>query len=150
MKNKITEKTTLQELAAIVYQHLVMKKIDFTPDPGSRKNLQHPRCSITVEFPGRIIMIGGVLEKVDHEVEINGVKVRMLSPTQSVMDRLAAYIAWNDVQGLDQAEWICEKHPVSLEKVLKWAKAEAASDSQLKVIKERCEQGIKSRSKSSK
>ena len=184
MKNDIGENMTLQELAGIVYAHLiknnitatltggsvvtiytdnkyesqdldfispdehkeivaVMAKINFTPDPKNLKNLRHPQCSFTVEFPGRVTMIGGAFEKVDHEVELNGVKVKMLSPTQSVMDRLAAFIAWKDVQGLDQAEWICEKHPVNLEKILAWAKAETATDEQMKTITKRCQQGIK-------
>lgn len=127
----------------------VMKKIGFTSDPHNRKNLRHPHCRFTVEFPGRVTIIGGALERVDHEVDLNGVKVRMLSPTQSAMDRLAAYIAWDDVQGLDQAEWICERHPVNLEKILKWAKLEAASNSQLKTVKERCERGIRMRNERS-
>lgn len=184
MKNKIDENTSLQELVAIVYNHLqengisstltggavvtfytknkyesldldfisphehveilkVMAQINYTPDPGSKKNLKHPKCPFTVEFPGRIIMIGGILEKVNHEVDINGVNVKMLSPTQSVMDRLAAYIAWKDIQCLDQAEWICEKHAVNFDKIKKWAKNEGATSEQLKVITERCSRGIK-------
>lgn len=184
MKNEIGKNTTIQELAGIVYGHLigngitatltggsvvsiytnnkyesqdldfispddhkriveVMAMLRFTPDPKGKKNLRHPLCPFTVEFPGRITMIGGALEKVDHEVELNGVRVKMLSPTQSAMDRIAAFIAWKEVQGLDQAEWICEKQPVNLKKILTWAKGETATDEQLKIIRERCQRGIK-------
>ncbi len=121
----------------------VMQKINFTPDPKNQKNLKNPNCPFTIEFPGRITMIGGSLEKVDHETELEGVKVRMLSPTQSAMDRIAAYIAWKDPQGLDQAEWIAERHPVDLAKIMNWAKGEGATREQLKIIKDRCQRGMK-------
>jgi hypothetical protein len=184
MKSKITNKTTIPELTAIVYDHLtkngisallvggsvvsiytdnkyesedldfisphdhqeileVMSKIEFTPQPKGNKNLSHPHCPITVEFPARTAIIGSAPEKVTHEVEINNVKVRMLSPTQSVMDRLAAYIAWKDVQGLDQAEWISERHQVDFEKIKRWAKVEGANEEQMKSIIKYCERGIK-------
>lgn len=183
---KITQKTTLPELAAIVFEHLtkhgitailtggavvtiytnnkyesgdldfispndhqkildVVKLLGFEPNPPKSKNLSHSDSDFTIEFPGRTTMIGGSLEVVDHRVEIEGVKVRMLSPTQSVMDRLAAYIAWKDPQGLDQAEWICEKHPVDFEKIKRWALSEGASSEQMKALAERCRRGIQKR-----
>ncbi len=40
------------------------------------------------------------------------------------MDRLAAYFHWNDLQCLDQAVWIAEKHPVQFSKIKEWAKRE--------------------------
>jgi hypothetical protein len=68
----------------------------------------------------------------------------MLTPTQSVMDRLAHYVSKpTDPQGLDQAEWVCEKHQVSLEKIKDWAKRAQATEDQKKRILERCERGIK-------
>lgn len=119
----------------------VMEKIGFKPVPVGSKNLSHSECPITVEFPARTLVIGGQPAKVDHLESVGGVQVKMLSPTQSVMDRLAGYIAWNDRQNLDQAEWICEKQPVDLEKVKRWAKKEAATAEQLKKIIECCERG---------
>ena len=183
MSKKITAQTSIQELLALVSEHLttnkistvltggavvsiytdnkyeskdldfisphehkelleVMAKIDFTPDPGGHKNLKHPKCPITIEFPARVVILGGRSERVDHTEEVHGVKVRMLSPTQSVMDRLAAFIGWNDPQGLDQAVWICEQQPVNFEKVKKWAKGEGASTDQLERIETRCKAAI--------
>lgn len=121
----------------------VMEMLGFKPVPVTSKNLHHSECPITVEFPARALILGGQSVKVDHLEPVEGVKVKMLSPTQSVMDRLAGYIAWNDQQNLDQAEWICEKQPVDLEKVKKWAKKEGASAEQMKKITERCERGIR-------
>ncbi len=120
----------------------VMAKIDFTPDPRNKKNLKHPTSQITIEFPARTVMLGGKPERVDHSEKIHGVTVRMLSPTQSVMDRLAAFIAWRDPQGLDQAVWICEKQLVRMDIVIKWAKGEGASVDQLQQIETKCRAAI--------
>lgn len=83
----------------------VMEKICYKPVPATSKNLHHSECPITVEFPARALILGGQPQKADHLESVGGVQVKMLSPTQSVMDRLAGYIAWDDRQNLDQAEW---------------------------------------------
>lgn len=183
MTKDITEATTLQELLALVSEHLtlngisailtggsvvsvytdnkheskdldfispsdrkelleVMLKIGFEPQPLGSKNLRHPRSEIQIEFPGRTVMLGETPARVDHTEDIHGVKVRMLSPTQSVMDRLAGFIAWKETQNLDQAAWICERQPVDFEKVKKWARGEDATMEQLERIKTRCEASI--------
>jgi hypothetical protein len=41
-----------------------------------------------------------------------------------VKDRLAAYYHFNDPQGLDQAVWVAEAHPIKLESVRQWSKNE--------------------------
>jgi len=126
----------------------VMEQIGFKPVPAKSKNLHHVECPITVEFPARTLILGSQPEKTDHLEVVHGISVQMLSPTQSVMDRLAGYIAWNDQQNLDQAEWICEKQPVDLVKVKRWAKKEGASEEQLKKLVERCERGARKLNKS--
>lgn len=189
MNDKINSKTTVQELLAIIYQHLtennisavvtggtvvsvytdnkyesldidlispseqkelmeVMAKIGFHPTVKDSKDLAHKSTAITIEFPGRSVILGGRLEKVDHEQVVEGVRVKMLSPTQSVQDRLEAYIAWKDIQGLEQAEWICEKQPVSLDRIKAWSKSAGANTEQMNEIIKRCERGIKKRKSS--
>ena len=107
----------------------------FTPITKNNKNFKHPNCEFTLEFPGReVYLLGERQTKVDM-LTINGTTLQILSPTQSVMDRLSAYIAWKDVQGLDQAQWIAERQPVTLSRIVKWAKVEGASVEQLGRIK---------------
>ena len=88
------------------------------------KDFKHPDTDFFVEFPTGPLAIGNQQIKAEAELEINGHMLKLLSPTQSVMDRLAAYFQWNDLQSLDQALWIAEKHIIKLEKVKKWAEAE--------------------------
>lgn len=52
----------------------------------------------------------------------------MYSPTQCVMDRLAAWFHWNDRRSLIHAIWVCEKHPVNLVKIKRWSINEDASE----------------------
>ena len=48
--------------------------------------------------------------------------LKLLSPTDSVKDRLAAYYHWNDKQSLDQAISICRDNSIDLKEVERWSK----------------------------
>lgn len=125
----------------------VMEKIEFRPTSKYNKNLMHPRTKILVEFPTGPVNLGGApirYDKIDLQ-EVEGEKIRMLSPTQSVMDRLLGYLSINkDIQGLDQALWICERHPVNYSQIKEWAKKDGqANQLEFDKICEYCERGIK-------
>ena len=62
--------------------------------------------------------------KATGSIKENGFTLRLLSPTQCVMDRLAAYYHWNDRQSLEQALLVAENHPIKLNEVKKWSKNE--------------------------
>lgn len=99
-----------------------MAELGFTQNG---KDFVHPNTKFTVEFPTGPLAIGDE-EPVTAEgtMSIDGVEITLLSPTQSVMDRLAAFFHWNDRQCLDQALWIAEVQPIDLEKVRAWAAKE--------------------------
>lgn len=90
------------------------------------KNFSHPDTNYFVEFPPGPLSVGRQQIAAEGSIEIKGNKLKLLSPTQSVMDRLAAFFFWNDKQALDQALWVAEKHPIKLEKIRAWAKSEDA------------------------
>lgn len=92
------------------------------------KEFRHKNTDFFVEFPSGPLAIGDQLVDAEAELDFKGHKLKLLSPTQSVMDRLAAYFHWNDLQCLDQAIWITEKHPIQIEKIKKWAKIEGELD----------------------
>ena len=54
--------------------------------------------------------VGNKLVEKWSQLKIGTGTVHILTPTQMVMDRLAAYFNWNDPQSLDQAVWIAEEH----------------------------------------
>lgn len=85
----------------------------------------HEGSEFYVEFPSGPVAIGNQIPvKPEGKMIVQGTTVTMLSPTQSVMDRLAAWFAWNDRRSLIHALWICEKQPVNLAKLKAWAKKE--------------------------
>src|SRR5579872_1628271 len=81
------------------------------------KEFRHKQTDFFVEFPSGPLAIGDELVQAEAELDFNGYKLKLLSPTQSVMDRLAAYFHWNDLQCLDQAIWIAESQPIKINKV---------------------------------
>ena len=50
--------------------------------------------------------------------------LRIISPSLCVLDRLAAYLHWNDRQCWDQAVLVCRNHPVDWDDMAIWARNE--------------------------
>lgn len=105
-------------------QKIIIKAMEELGFENHGREFRHKNTKFFVEFPTGPLAIGGEVIKAEGELKIKGHKLKLLSPTQSVMDRLAAYFHWNDLQCLDQAIWIAEKHPVQITKVKEWAKNE--------------------------
>jgi len=59
----------------------------------------------------------------------------LLSPTDCVKDRLAAYYHWNDEQSLDQALMVYKENQVDLGEVERWSLNEGM-EVKFKVFKE--------------
>ncbi|MCL5073762.1 MAG: hypothetical protein M1308_23145 [Actinobacteria bacterium] len=45
----------------------------------------------------------------------------LLTPTDCVKDRLAAYFFWNDLQSLDQAVMVAKRNKIDIQDIKKWA-----------------------------
>lgn len=89
----------------------------------------HPNSEMYVEFPTGPVAIGNeVPVKPEGTLKVGKTSIKMYSPTQSVMDRLAAWFHWNDRRSLIHAIWICEKHLVNIGKIKRWAAKENAAD----------------------
>ena len=54
--------------------------------------------------------------------------LKLLSVTDCVKDRLAAYYHWEDRQALEQAILVCRDNKVDLKEVERWSKNEEMSD----------------------
>ena len=53
--------------------------------------------------------------------------LRLLMPTECVMDRLAGFYHWNDDQCLEQAVMVALRHAIDLERVGDWSERESAA-----------------------
>lgn len=165
---RITESTTIEELAALVSTTLEAAGIEAVLSGGAvvsiytsneyesgdldfispastnriaeamaslgfeRKGrmFSHPRTRLFVEFPAGPLAIGDELIRATEagEKRTSAGTIRLLTPTQCVMDRLAAYFHWNDLQSLDQAVMVASHHKINLSKLDAWAKREGASE----------------------
>lgn len=65
----------------------------------------HPATAWYVEFPPAPLGFGGTYVDPSNcaRIETNFGKLRIITPTHSVMDRLIAAAAWNEPQSLEQA-----------------------------------------------
>lgn len=98
-----------------------MKGLGFEKE---RRLWRHPRTDYWVEFSSGPVAIGEerITEFARRETDL-GV-LDLLPPTECVMDRLAWYFHSGDVQCLDQAIDVAQKHPVDLKRIEAWAEGE--------------------------
>lgn len=90
------------------------------------RHFVHPKIKhIFVEFPGKPpIGIGEDYSIVPDEIQVEGQKIKIYSPTDSVKDRLATYIYFKDREGLEQAVLVGKKHPVNKGEIKRWCVGE--------------------------
>jgi hypothetical protein len=104
----------------------IMKDIGFEKRGG--RHYVHPECShLYVEFPKGPLEIGDDTDIVPDEITVDGVTIKILSPTDCVKDRLATYIYFKDRVGMDQALLVARQHPVNFEKIKDWCVKENAA-----------------------
>ncbi|MBX2881767.1 MAG: hypothetical protein KTR32_17600 [Granulosicoccus sp.] len=84
----------------------------------------HDKTDYVLEFPSGPLAVGHQLVVEWSQLETSAGVVQVLTPTQMIMDRLAAYFHWNDPQSLDQAVWIANDHSIDLENLKDWAEGE--------------------------
>ena len=95
--------------------------------PTLSRYFKHPECShLFLEFPRGPVEIGEEYPVTPDEINLDGRKLRLLSPTDSVKDRLAGYIHWKSRANFDQALLICQrqKQRVDLGIVRNWCHRE--------------------------
>lgn len=103
----------------------VMESLGFKQDKS--RLFVHPESKYYVEFPGAAVKVGEELITAFGELRLPVGTLCLLTPTDSVKDRLAAYIHWKDKQGLDQAIWIAAAKKIDLRSIEVWAHAEGGS-----------------------
>jgi hypothetical protein len=108
----------------------IMKEIGFNKQG---KNYIHPECKhLFVEFPAGPLGIGEDHNIKEVEEDFEGTKIKILSPTDCIKDRLASYIHWNAVECLDQAVLVGKAHKFNQSAVKRWCEGESS----LEVFKE--------------
>ncbi|MFC7339313.1 hypothetical protein ACFQY0_19125 [Haloferula chungangensis] len=100
-------------------------------EPSRSRYFKHPSCPhLFLEFPRGPVEIGEEFPVVPADIEVEGRTLRLLSPTDSVKDRLAGYIHWKARANFDQAVLICrcQKSEVDLDAVRRWCEGEGGAE----------------------
>lgn len=88
------------------------------------RHFEHPDSQYYVEFPPGPLAIGDWRIEGRSEIRFDTGKLRVLSATECVMDRLAHYYHWGDRQALTQAEMVASRNRINLDEVMQWSKSE--------------------------
>lgn len=82
----------------------------------------HPLVDWFVEFPSAPLSFGNLY--VTHDqcavIDLPAGTLRIVTPTQSVMDRLAAAIAWKDAQSWEQAVLVAANQDIDWDELQTW------------------------------
>jgi hypothetical protein len=94
----------------------------------SGRYFKHPESQFFVEFPPGPLTIGDEpVKEIVHKKLSTGV-LKIISPTDCVKDRLAAYFHWEDQQSLLQAALVALQHKIDLDEIRRWSAAEGKTE----------------------
>lgn len=99
-----------------------LSEIGFTRKSG--RHFTNPDTEYFVEFPAPPLSIGDMPIKSWATIKSKSGILQLLTPTHSVMDRLAGYYHWDDRQSLDQALMVARKQPIKIREIELWSKSE--------------------------
>jgi hypothetical protein len=85
---------------------------------------KHPESNFIVEFPAGPLAVGKEAVNSITEFLLATGTLIVISPTDCVKDRLAAYYHWGDRQCLSQAILVANLQKVNLEEIKRWSTAE--------------------------
>ena len=103
----------------------VLEALGFREDG---RHYRHPDTPYIVEFLSPPLSVGGEPVREIHEIRRGKMILRLLSPTDCVKDRLAAFYHWNDRPSLDQALMVCKDILVDLREIRRWSMNEGMKD----------------------
>ena len=106
-----------------------LAEIGFFPDKS--RYFKHPKCGhLYLEFPPGPVELGDEYPVFPAEISVEGRTLRLLSPTDCVKDRLAAYIHWKLRDRFRQSVLVCkrQKHAIDFKNPREWCEREGAPD----------------------
>ena len=103
----------------------VLEALGFREDG---RHYRHPDTPYIVEFLSPPLSVGGEPVREIHKIRRGKMTLKLLSPTDCVKDRLAAFYHWNDRPSLDQAILVCGNAKVDLREVRRWSTNEGMRD----------------------
>jgi len=114
---------------------LALSELKFTQAGGTRM-FEHPECQWYIEFPPGPLGFGDLHVEVDEIPLLNTEfgQLRIITPTLSVADRLAAFWYHSDRQCWDQAIEVAKRHPIDWDFIYNWATKEEQDHEDIKSL----------------
>ena len=84
--------------------------------------------SYFIEFPSGPLGVGDAPVKDIEEITTKYGTLKLLTATDCVKDRLAAYYHWDDEQSLTQAIWVAQENKVAIDEIKSWSEQEKCLD----------------------
>lgn len=84
----------------------------------------HEKCPYLIDFVNPPIAVGHEAIRTFETLKSGSGILKLLTPTDCVKDRLAAYFHWGDPQSLEQAHLVAKKQPLNFKNLTAWAKKE--------------------------
>ena len=109
-----------------------MEGIGFIP---KNRYFTHAETEFLVEFPSGPLAVGKEPVGPINEIEFSTGVLRVLSPTDCVKDRLAAYYHWDDLQSLEQAALVASENEIDLDEIARWSRNEGMLDAYTMIAK---------------
>ncbi|MFC1665021.1 hypothetical protein ACFL17_05250 [Pseudomonadota bacterium] len=107
----VSEDLDFVTVALVNELKMALEPIGFSPTGRPRLSVfEHPNTRWYIEFPPAPLSFGGTYIDPSEcaQIEVGLGKLRIITPTQSVMDRLIAATAWKEQQSLEQALLVAE------------------------------------------
>lgn len=103
----------------------VMENLDFKEEG---KYFVHNDTKYFIEFPSGPLGVGDSdVKKIEEIVTKYGV-LKLLSATDCIKDRLAAFYHWDDNQSLQQSVWVAKLNEIDFDDLEVWSKKEKSMD----------------------
>lgn len=114
-----------------------LKEIGFVP--GKSRYFKHPECThLYLEFPPGPVELGDEYPVFPAEVPVEGRILHLLSPTDCVKDRLAAYIHWGLRDNFRQALLVAkrQKNLIDFNNLAAWCDREKGTEAYNELLQE--------------
>lgn len=110
----------------------LLTQIGFYPED---RYFKHTDTEYFLDFVSPPLSVGSEPVKEIAEINKNNKILRLLSSTDCVKDRLAAYYHWDDRQSLNQAVMVCMDNKVDIKEVERWSLNEGMRNKYLRFRK---------------
>jgi len=114
-----------------------MAKLGFKRAQG-RRHYEHSKSDFYVEFPPGPLSFGD--RSVDNNktatLQTKHGALRIITPTQCLMDRLVWYVHGNDRQSRDQAVMVAKRQDIDWDAVFEWAESDGIDIASVEQIRE--------------